>query len=153
MDRYELLKFVHIGAAIIWIGGAVMLQFTAALTIRSGDSLRLVAFARDAEWIGNRVLLPSALTVIVVGFLLVWDGPWDLGMTWVWLALVLFAMSFLLGLFVLTPQSKKIGSQIEAEGPESPGVRDRITRVIRLGRIDIVILFAIVYLMVAKPGL
>lgn len=55
MERYELLKFVHIAAAIVWIA------------------------------------------VIVLGFLLVWDGPWDLGMTWIWLALVLFAISLVLG--------------------------------------------------------
>jgi uncharacterized membrane protein len=152
LDRYEVLKFVHIGAAIVWIGGAFVLQFVAARTIGGGDPLRLVAFTRDVEWIGNRVLLPSALIVIVVGFLLLWDGPWDLGMTWIWLALVLFAISFVLGVALFTPESKRIGNQIEAEGPESPSVQARIARLIRLTRIDLVILFAIVYLMVAKPG-
>jgi hypothetical protein len=65
---------------------------------------------------------------------------------------VLFAISFLLGVAVLTPESKRVGNQIEAEGPESPAVQARIARLIKLGRIDLVILFAIVLLMVAKPG-
>ena len=151
MDRYELLKFIHVGAAIIWVGGAAMLQVVALRTIAGGEPLRLVAFARDAEWIGNRVMLPSALVVILLGFLLVWDGPWDLGMTWIWLSLVLFGLSFVLGLLVLTPESKRIGDAIEAEGPESPAVQERIKRVLNLGRIDLVLLFAIVFLMVAKP--
>jgi uncharacterized membrane protein len=151
VDRYELLKFVHVGAAIVWVGGAAILQFFALRTIASGDPLRLVAFTRDAEWIGNRVLLPSALVVIALGFLLVWDGPYELSMTWIWLALVLFALSFLLGLFVLTPESKRIGNQIEAEGPESPAVQDRIKRILNIGRIDLLLLFAIVFLMVVKP--
>jgi uncharacterized membrane protein len=151
VDRYELLKFVHIAAAIIWIGGAVTMQFFAARTIASGDALRLVSFTRDVEWIGNRVLLPSALVVIVLGFLLVWDGPWGFGMTWIWLALVLFAISFLLGVALFTPESKRIGNQIEAQGPESPAVQARIARLIKLTRIDLVLLFAIVFLMVFKP--
>jgi putative copper export protein len=32
MDRYELLKFVHISAAIVWLGGVVTLQFVAIRT-------------------------------------------------------------------------------------------------------------------------
>jgi uncharacterized membrane protein len=152
VDRYELLKFVHVGAAIVWVGGAAITQFFALRTIWSGDPLRLVAFTRDAEWVGNRVMLPSALVVIALGFLLVWDGPYELGMTWIWLALVLFALSFLLGLFVLAPEAKRIGNQIEAEGPESPAVQQRIKRILNIGRIDVILLFAIVFLMVVKPG-
>ena len=41
MDRYELLKFVHIAAGIVWIGGAVTIQFFAIRTIAAGDPLRL----------------------------------------------------------------------------------------------------------------
>ena len=109
MDRYELLTFVHIAAAIIWIGGGTIIQFFALRTLAAGDPLRLVPFTRDVEWIGNRVLLPSALIVVVLGFLLIWDGPYELGMTWVWLALVLFGISFLLGVAVFTPEAKRIG--------------------------------------------
>jgi uncharacterized membrane protein len=151
VDRYELLKFVHIAAAIVWIGGAVTIQFFALRTIWSNDPLRLVAFTRDVEWVGNRVFLPSALVVIVLGFLLVWDGPYELGMTWIWLSLVIFGISFLLGIAFFTPESKRIGNQIEAEGPESPAVQARIARILRLTRIDLLLLFAIVFLMVAKP--
>ena len=152
MDRYELLKFVHVTAAIVWVGGVVILQVLAVRTIAAGEPLRLVAFARDAEWVGNRAILPAAIAVVVLGFLLVWDGPWELSMTWIWLSLVLFAVSFLLGLFVLTPQAKKIGNEVEAHGPESEAVQDRIKRVLRLGRIDLVLLLVIVFLMVTKPG-
>lgn len=152
MDRYELLQFVHVAAAVVWVGGATILQFMALLTIASGDRLRLAAFARDVGTLGDRIFLPSALIVVVVGFILIWDGPWELSMTWVWLALVFFALSFVLGAFVLGPRSKAVAKLIEAEGPESQAVQDKIKELIRLGRIDIAILFAIVFLMVTKPS-
>jgi uncharacterized membrane protein len=152
LDRYELLKFVHISAAIIWIGGAVAIQFFASLAMRAGDPHRMVAFTQDVAWIGKLVFTPAALIVVVLGFILVWDGPWDLGMTWIWLSLVIFAISFLLGVGLFTPESIRIGKLIGAEGPESPAVQARIARLLRLTRIDLVLLFAIVYLMVAKPG-
>jgi uncharacterized membrane protein len=151
VDRYELLQFVHVAAAIVWVGGAAMIQFFALRTIGSSDPLRLVAFIRDAETIANRALVPSALVVIVFGFLLVWDGPYEIGMTWIWLALVLFGLSFVLGTFVLTPEGKRIRNLIDTEGPESPAAQARIKRVVNLSRIDLVILFAIVFLMVTKP--
>jgi uncharacterized membrane protein len=152
LDRYELLTFVHVGAAIIWVGGGTMIQLFGVRATRRGEPLGLVQFTRDAEWMGNHVMLPSALIVVVVGFLLIWDGPWELGMTWVWLSLVIFAISFLIGLFVLTPESKKIGNQIEADGPESPAVQARIGRIFWILRLDLVLLFSIVFLMVTKPG-
>jgi uncharacterized membrane protein len=151
LDRYELLKFVHVGAAIVWVGGAAMVQFFALRALARKDPLGMVQFSRDVEWIGNRVMLPSALVVIALGFLLVWDGPWELSTTWIWISLVIYAVSFAVGLFVLTPQAKKIGDQIEAEGPESPAVQARIARVLQISRVDLVLLFAIVFLMVTKP--
>jgi putative copper export protein len=27
LDRYELLKFIHVGAATVWVGGASVIQF------------------------------------------------------------------------------------------------------------------------------
>ena len=153
MDRYDLLKFVHVGAAIVWVGGAAMVQFFALRALARRNPLAMVEFTRDVEWIGNRVMLPSALVVIVLGFLLVWDGPWELSMTWVWLSLLIYAVSFVVGLFVLTPEAKKIGNQIEAEGPASPAVQARIGRILNISRVDLVLLFAIVFLMVTKPGL
>jgi uncharacterized membrane protein len=152
VDRYELLKFVHVGAAIVWVGGAAMIQFFALRATARNEPLGLVQFTRDAEWVGNRVMLPSALTVVVLGFLLIWDGPWELSQTWIWLSLAIFAVSFLLGLLVLTPQAKKVGNLIEAEGPESPSVHASISRIFLISRIDLVLLFAIVFLMVVKPG-
>jgi uncharacterized membrane protein len=151
VDRYELLKFLHIAAAIVWVGGGTVIQFFALRTLWSGDPLRLATFGRDVDWIGNRVFVPSALAVIVLGFLLVWDGPFELGMTWIWLSLVIFAVSFLAGAAFFGPESKRIANQVEAEGPESPAVQARIGRLIRLTRIDLVLLFAIVFLMVVKP--
>jgi uncharacterized membrane protein len=151
MEWYDLLAFFHVGAAIVWVGGATMIQVFALRALARQDPLAMVQFTRDVEWIGNRVMLPSALVVIAFGFLLVWDGPWELTTTWIWVSLLIYAISFVVGLFVLTPEAKKIGDQIEAEGPESAAVQARIGRILNISRIDLILLFAIVFLMVTKP--
>jgi uncharacterized membrane protein len=153
LDRYELVKFVHVAAAMIWLGGAVTLQFVAHLARRSGDPHRMVGLTREAEWVGKRVYMPAAVAVILLGFILVWDGPWTLGMDWIWISLILFGISFAAGVAFLTPESIRIGKQIEVEGAESAGVQARISRILTIGRLDLVLLFAIVLLMVTKPNL
>ena len=45
-----------------------------------------------------------------------------------------------------------IGDAVEKRGQESPAVRSRISRIFTISRTDLVILFAIVFLMVTKPG-
>ena len=152
MDRYELLKFVHVAAAMVWVGGGAAIQWFALRTMAARDGARMAAFARDTEWVGTRIFIPSALLVVALGFVLVWDGPYELGTTWVWLSLVLFGISFLAGAGYLGPESKRIGAQIDAEGADSPAVQARIARLIKLSRLDLVLLFAIVFLMVTKPS-
>jgi uncharacterized membrane protein len=152
LDRYELLQFVHVAAAFVWVGGAAVIQWFALRTMAARDGSRMAAFARDVDWIGNRVFIPSALLVVVLGFVLVWDGPYELGTTWIWLSLVLFGISFVAGAGFLGPESKRIGAQIDTEGAESPAVQARIARLIKLSRLDLLLLFAIVFLMVTKPS-
>ena len=123
MSEYELYLFVHILTAIVWIGGSIMLQVVAIRIRNAGDPFRMAAFAQDAEWIGMRVIAPTALLLLVFGFLLVWEGPWSLGDTWVWLGLLGYAITFLAGLLFFGPESGRIGKLIEAEGSDSPRSR------------------------------
>jgi uncharacterized membrane protein len=50
MNSYELLLFVHIAGAIVWIGGGLIIQFFALRILRANDPRRLAAFATDVEW-------------------------------------------------------------------------------------------------------
>lgn len=41
MTLYEFLLFVHIASAVIWVGGASMIQFLSAPVLASGNPNRL----------------------------------------------------------------------------------------------------------------
>jgi len=75
MDRYELLKFVHVIAAMIWVGGVLMAQALMIRARRTGDRAYTAAVAAHIGDLGKRIMLPASLTVVVAGFLLIWDGP------------------------------------------------------------------------------
>ena len=112
MTRYELLLFLHIAAAIVWLGGAMVLQYFAFRADRADDPLETHRVAMDAEWLAMRLFVPASLAVLVVGILLVLDGPWSFDQAWIVLGLLGYAFSFFLGILFLSPESGRIARLI-----------------------------------------
>ena len=64
------------------------------------------------------------------------------------IALALYATTFLAGLLFLGPESGRVG-KLTAEG--SPGAGPRMLRLIMFSRLDLVLLFVLLYDMAVKP--
>jgi uncharacterized membrane protein len=71
---YEWFKSGHVLAAAIWVGGGVLMNILAVLTQRADDPVRMVQFAKQAEWVGMRVFTPMSLIVLGLGFGLMENG-------------------------------------------------------------------------------
>jgi uncharacterized membrane protein len=151
VTSYEVWKTIHVLAAVVWVGGALMLNILAELALRSPLPGRKAEFARHAERVGLRLFAPTGLILVIVGFVLVHQGDWGYE-PWIVVALVAYALSFLTGLLFIGPESGRIGKLIETEGDASPAVVARISRIFLISRIELVILFLIVVDMVIKPG-
>lgn len=147
MSWYELLLFVHIACAVIWVGGAFLFQVYGMVELRTGDPAVIARFAGNAGTIGERLFTPASLVVVLAGIGLMIDGDWPWGRLWIVFALVAFTGSFLLGVGVLAPTAKRIA----AVGPETEEGQRLIRRVFALLRVDLLFLFAIVFAMVVKP--
>ena len=152
MTWYSFLLFVHISMAIVWIGGGLMMQLFALRAVKAGPA-RAAAFATDVEWIANRTLIPSSLLAVVTGILLVVEGPWSFGDDWIVIGLVLFGITFVAGITFLGPESGRLGKLIAEQGLESPEAGRRLGRIILFSRLDLVLLFLIVFDMAVKPEL
>jgi uncharacterized membrane protein len=95
---YELLLFVHIAMAAIWVGGAVMIQFFAHRILGAGDPARQLALGGDVEWISNRLIVPASLLAVLSGVLMVIDAEfWSFGADWIVIGLVLFGITSVAG--------------------------------------------------------
>ena len=152
MTWYTFLLFVHVSMAIVWIGGGLMMQFFALRAIKAG-SARAAAFATDVEWIANRTLIPASLLAMLSGILLIVEGPWSFGDDWIVIGLVLFGITFVAGITFLGPESGRLGKLIAEQGMESPEAQRRLGRIILFSRLDLVLLFLIVFDMAVKPEL
>ena len=147
MTWYEFLLFVHVTAAVIWLGGAFTFQMYGAVVRRGGDVDEIARFAGRAGVLGERMFVPASLVVVLAGVGLMIEGSWDWGRLWVVFALVTFAASFLTGLLVIAPMAKRI----PVVGPATPAGQELIRRLFTVLRIDLAYMYAIVFAMTVKP--
>jgi uncharacterized membrane protein len=151
VSSYELWLFVHISAVIVWIGGAAVAQVFGILAKRSGDPVQGAAFGQAIAFIGPKVFAPAALVVLISGAILTEDGNWDWSEPFVWLGIVGWAIVAFTAFAYLTRAMGRVGARMAAEGP-SPELGAEVDRLVLLARVLIVVLFAIVFVMVVKPG-
>jgi uncharacterized membrane protein len=147
---YTFLLFLHIAMAVIWIGGGLMMQLFAVRASMLKDPARMAAVGEDVEFIAMRTFLPASLLAFVSGLLLVIESDfYGFGDDWIVIGLALYATTFLAGLLFLGPESARVG-KLNAEG--SPEAGPRTARLILLARLDLVLLFLLLYDMAVKPS-
>ena len=107
MSYYEILLFLHIGAAAIWIGSAFLFFVLLLHAKRSNDPLLAQRLGANIEWLAKRLFIPASLSVLVLGILLTIEGPWSFDQLWILLGLTGMATSFLVGLGVIEPLPRR----------------------------------------------
>jgi uncharacterized membrane protein len=152
MTRYDAYLFVHIAAAVIWVGAGFLLTVLAYRTERASDDARIKNLLDDSNALGTRLFIPASLTVVVFGILMIADGPWTFGYLWIVLGLLGYAATFVTGAFVLKPWGERIEAMIKRDGGLTPAAMTEIRKLLWLGRIDLVTLFLVIFDMAVKPS-
>ena len=151
MTWYEFWTFLHILAAMVWIGSATAIQVFGILTKRAADPAKSAFFARNVSLTVNRVLFPAALVVLAAGIGLVETGNWDWDEPFVVWGLLLWAAVALVAFGFLGRALGSAGARLAAEGP-SPELALRFRNLTWLSRGLLLTLVVIVFLMTVKPG-
>jgi uncharacterized membrane protein len=149
---YATLKAMHVLAAVVWVGGIFTIQVFAFLILRATEPGEMAAFAKRLEWIGMRIFTPASLSLLALGFLLLYKAHWGYPF-WVVFSLVIWALSFASGIGFLGPESGRVVNAINEHGADTPEVRLRIERMLLFSRVELVLVALAVVDMVLKPGL
>jgi len=154
INTYNSLKFVHVLSAVVWVGGACTLQAFAIRINGTGDGLRMATFAKDAEYVGNRIFLPSSIILLVSGIFTIHEsgGGWSYDQTWVQIGLAMILVSIAIGAGFLGPEAGRIARAIDTGGVGSPEAKQRINRIFLVSRFELVLLLLVIFDMVVKPG-
>ena len=151
MTWYEFWLFLHILAAIVWIGGATAIQVFGILTKRAADPAKTAFFAQSVSFTVMWVFLPAAALVLFAGVGLIDQGAWDWGEPFITVGLALWVVVSLVAFGYLGRAIGGAGATLASEGP-SPGLALRMRNLVWLSRALLAILVAIVFLMTVKPG-
>ncbi|HET9949934.1 MAG TPA: DUF2269 family protein [Longimicrobiales bacterium] len=149
---YRLFTFVHIMAAILWIGGATIMAALSARLARVGEHSALQVVARQNEFVGRALLGPAALITLLAGLALMGLSRLGLPLWMAWgLAGALGSMA--LGGGYLAVTGRKLAEEARSEQPDR-GRMAALQRRLSIGTVlNIALLVSVVWAMVFKPEL
>jgi len=149
---YDWLLLGHIVAAMVWVGGGVLVAALAVTAIRGGDSAAVARLVGSLRVLGPAVLAPATIAVLGFGIWLVLDSDaWAFDQGWVQLAVGLFAAAFLIG---AAHQSRAaLSAERAAEAGDDAEARRQLVRWTWGYALVVVLLVVVAWDMVFKPGL
>lgn len=150
-DWYALFKAVHVLFAVIWVGGGVSIMIHAIRAQTARDAEGIVTIAKQAAFMGEKVFAPVGLVTFLMGIAMMINSSWGWGHFWVLAGLVGYASTFIAGVAILAPLSKKIDAAASEKGATHPDTLALIDRIMLVGRFDVAVLLLVVVDMVTKP--
>lgn len=148
---YAIFKLVHVAAAVFWVGGGLLLTALAIRAQRSDDPEELATVARQAAFVGEKLFAPAGGIVLAMGIAMTINFHWGFGTTWITIALVGWALSFVTGIAVLSPRSKRLATLFDTVGAAAPQTQAAVREILLIARLDVAVLLLVVVDMVAKP--
>lgn len=148
---YFVFKMLHVGAAVVWVGGGLFITIIAVLAELANDDDQLLQIGHWAETVAGRVF--PVMLFIVLGFGIAMTTNFNIPYNQFWLifGLVAWALSAGTGILFLGPEAKRLNKAAAEHGPQSPEVQARLRRILLVVRVDVALMFLIVFDMVAKP--
>lgn len=148
---YFAFKSVHVIAAVVWIGGGMLLVILGVAAEIKRDPAELATVARQAALVGERLFAPAGLVVLLMGIAMMLNTNWGWGKFWVIVGLLGYAATFITGVAVLSPMARKASRLIAEKGADDPETTAHIQRILLVARVDMAVLFLVIVDMVAKP--
>jgi uncharacterized membrane protein len=148
---YSIIKWLHILFAVAALGSNMTYGIWLAMAARNQAALPFTL--RTIKLIDDRMANPSYGMLLVTGIVLVLIGPYDFSTPWVGLAISLYVVAVLLGIFGFSPALRRQIALAENPGLGSPEYGGAARRGTLLGILLVVLVVGIELIMVAKPEL
>ena len=158
MNKYETLLFLHIVSVLLLVAGAGISTALGIASTKTASTRLLAAFAGLSAKAEYFITVPGAVGAILFGTWLADYLGYDFGAAWLTAAYILFAIAIIIGSGVLGRHARRVARQAgelvdqgvtESEELQALAASPVISV---LGIVEIAIIIAFIYLMVAKPG-
>ena len=149
---YDIVLTIHILAVVIAFGVVFSYPVLDAWFRRAvpGD---VAALHRLHLALGQRVISPAMVVVLVAGLYLALQEPWSLDDPWISATFAILIVLFGLMGAVLTPADRRLAELAESSGDEAGADYERERRrADAFGGLALLLVVVAIFLMVAKPG-
>ncbi len=150
---YLWLKFVHVAAVTVWIGGVVALAVLNARFARVGDAAARAAMGQQSEAFGRTVIGPAMAVTLLAG---VWmAGQFGIPFTSLWIVwgLLGFVGFVVIGIVATGRAASELSALAQSVGPDASRVAALRGRLQALGALNLLLLASVIWAMVFKPTL
>jgi putative copper export protein len=150
---YNLFKFLHVAAVIVWIGSVFTLSFINARLARERDRAALVSISRQSSFYGRAIVGPAAAITLVSGIVMI--AILGLGFDTLWIIWGLAGIfgNLVIGAAFIRPVNVKLSNIAPTSAPGDPSMMALQRRLATLTIINLVLLLSAVWAMVFKPAL
>jgi uncharacterized membrane protein len=156
---YNLVLFVHISAAVIAFGGTFTYGLVQGLVMRPGQRLHVPFWHRVQHEVGNKLITPAAIVILVAGIYLAAAGNYDFAKTFVTIGTVIVVALLGLGHAFFSPTELRAVEAAERDiaaagdgeivlGAEYQALAKRLAAV---GIAANVLVLVAIFVMVIKP--
>jgi uncharacterized membrane protein len=154
MSFYEFVVFLHITGVVVAFGVTFAYPLFFTLARRGGEaSAPFVHLAM--ERIGLMLMTPAAVLVLLAGFYLAGNGPYDFGQPWIGAALLILIVILGMEHALMIPRHRALRAMAARDLAGGHLGRDYDSGMAMLARLSLVINVLVIvalFLMVVKPG-
>jgi hypothetical protein len=153
VEIFTLLKFVHVAAVIIWIGGVAAVSVLTARLSLEQDRAAAAVLLRQAGFFGQAVVFPAAVITLLAGAATAGSAGIPMSSLWIAWGFTAIVGSILLGAIFIrraTGELGKLTATASSDDARLVGARRRLTT---LNALNVLLLLSAVWAMVAKPTL
>ncbi|MCD6031678.1 MAG: hypothetical protein K0S78_3852 [Thermomicrobiales bacterium] len=148
---YLWLKFVHVAAVVVWVGGVFALTVLNARLARTGEPAAVAALGQQSEAFGRTVIGPAMLVVLIAGLWMAGQFGIPFTSLWIFWGFLGFVLFILLGVVALGRTGAELGVLARTAGPGDPRLAGLRQRIAALSWINLLVLASVIWAMVVKP--
>jgi hypothetical protein len=147
----DIFLFAHITSVIFWIGAGVTVLLLSFRALESKNPDRIIEATAFGEWLSKRVFMPSALSTLLFGVLLVAFGRPTFSQFWIIFGFLGIIVTAIIGGAFVGKSSKQLVDTIKSKKLSEKKLFSLFSRVVFYSSIDVAILIIVVFDMVLKP--
>jgi uncharacterized membrane protein len=148
---FLVFKYVHVVAAIVWVGGVIALTILNMRLARTRSREGLAALTSAGGFFGQAVMGPAAGLTLLAGIATSLSAGFQMNSLWIIWGFAAILLSIALGATLIRITIQRLGALAASQG-DSAQIAALQGRLVALNGLNILLLLSAVWAMVAKPG-